>query len=370
MIRISRIARQHPVAIIVATALVLVLITTIGWTRWRTPTPSKPEDEETVAVTADTLSVSSFRPHLKAYGELRAVRGVELAAEVSGIVDHIYFESGEHVKNGTRLLQIRLNDDPAKLAAIDANITLSRANLARDVAQLEAQAVSQATVDADRAALQSLIAQANAQRALIAKKTVRAPFSGQVGLRQVDLGQYLTAGDPIASFQALETLFVDFNVPQQEFGALRDGQKVQLSFDAYPARRFNAVLTAIDSRLDKANRMVTARATLPNPNKLLRPGMFAVVDVPIGVSRPAILAPLTAITYSPSGDYTYVLEPAPHADQPRHVRLRQVKLGDKQGSQVVVLEGLRAGEQVVTAGQVKLRDGAAIRLSPNGGTKQ
>lgn len=358
-----RTARSRRFVLIVAMALVVTIIAAVLWSRRHTDTAAVPEEEETVVVTAQTLSVAPFRPGLKAFGELRAIRGVELAAEVAGIVDRMYFTSGQHIAKGAPLLRLRLNDDPAKLAAIEANVALWRANLARDIQQLEAQAVSQASVDVDRATLRNLRAQADAQRAVIAQKTVRAPFSGLVGLRQVDLGQYLTPGDAITTVQALEKLLVDFNVPQQQFGGLRDGQAVQVSLDAYPARRFPAVLTAIDSRLDKANRMVAVRATMPNPGGLLRPGMFAVIDVTAGVSRPALFAPSAAITYSPSGDYAYVIEPPTRAGQPRRARLRAITLGDKQGDQVVVVKGLRAGEQVVTAGQVKLRDGAAVRLS-------
>ena len=363
MTTVPKTSRSRRSVLTIVTVLVVAVIAIILWSRLHTGSPAAPEEEEAVTVTAQTLSVSPFQPQFKAYGELRAIRGVELAAEVGGIVDRIYFTSGQHVAKGAPLLRLRLNDDPAKLAAIEANVALWRANLTRDVLHLEAQAVSRASVDVDRATLRNYQAEADAQRAVIAQKTVRAPFSGQVGLRQVDLGQYLTAGDAIESLQALGTLLVDFNVPQQQFSGLRNGQAVQVSLDAYPSRRFSALLTAIDSRLDKGNRMTTARATMPNPDGLLRPGMFVVIDVPVGASRPALLAPSAAITYSPSGDYVYVIEPPIRAGQPRRARLRAVTLGDKQNDQVLVSKGLHAGEQVITAGQVKLRDGAAVRLS-------
>ena len=198
-------------------------------------------------------------------------------------------------------------------------------------------------------------------RAQMAEKVVRAPFGGRLGLRAVDLGQYLTAGMAVVTLQALDPIYVDFSLPQQQVAGVAAGQPVQVRIDTYPGRVFEARVLAVDSRIDAASRMASVRATLRNPDHALLPGMFATVGLTQGPPHPAVTVPATAISYNPYGDFVYVLAPSGQAGI-MTAQSRVVTLGEARGDRVVVLTGLGAGETVVTAGQVKLRQGAPVRV--------
>ena len=235
-----------------------------------------------------TTMVARYQPWqatLQAVGSLRAVRGADLAAEVSGIVDWIGFESGRDVEAGTVLMRLRANDDAAKLAELQAASDLAAANLARDTKQFRAQAVSQATIDADTSHLRAARAQVDEQQALMEEKIVKAPFAGRLGLRQVDVGQYLQAGTPVVTLQALDPIFVDFYVPQQALSQVRNGQTASITLDGFPGRNFAATVTAISPKLDQASRMAQLRAKIANPDHVLLPGMFANVTLASGDQR-------------------------------------------------------------------------------------
>jgi len=297
-----------------------------------------------------------WRDKISAVGSLRAVRGADLAAEIAGIVDWIGFDSGATVPAGAILVKLRANDDPAKLAELQAAAELAATNLARDQKQLHAQAVSQATIDADESHLRAARAQVAAQQALMEEKILRAPFAGKLGLRQVDEGQYLPAGTTIVTLQALDPIFVDFYVPQQAIPSIAAGATVQVSLDAFPGRVFPAHITAVSPKLDAASRMAQVRAELPNADHALLPGMFATVSIDTGAVRTYMTIPNAAIVYNPYGSSVYVVSDS----KPQTVRQAIVKTGATRGDQVAVLDGLHDGDVVVTAGQLKLHRGSTV----------
>jgi len=306
---------------------------------------------------------TTWQSRTRALGSVRAVRGADLAAQAAGVVDKINIDSGAEVAAGTVLLTLKANDDPAKLAQLQAAADLAAITYKRDQEQLAAQAISQATVDSDAASLRSAQAQVSAQQALIEEKTVRAPFAGKLGLRQVDQGQYLAAGTTVVTLQALDPIYIDFYVPQQELAVLKVGQAVNAGVDAYAGASFAGKIVSINSKVDSASRNVEVRASFANAERRLIPGMYATVDIDNGDATAYITLPQTAITYNAYGDTVYVLQKNGTDDKgkPRLTAVQRfVKLGDTRGDQVAITEGLAAGDEVVTAGQVKLRSGAPV----------
>jgi len=305
---------------------------------------------------------TAWQPSMNAVGSLVAINGANISAEVAGIVDTIKFQSGDNVPAGALLVTLRPNNDNAVLAELQATADLDRVNYQRDVKQLKADAVSQATVDSDQAALQSAVAQVQAQQALMAEKQIKAPFAGTLGIRQVDVGQYLAAGTEIVTLQQLNPLFVDFYVPQQALAQITVGQKITVQIDAFPGQNFPATISALNSAIDAATRTVQVRATLANDKLLLRPGMFATVNIPVGQAEQYITLPQAAITYNPYGDTVYTVAQGTGADGKQELIAAQkfVQIGDTRGDQVAVLKGIAPGDEVVTAGQLKLRNGASV----------
>ncbi len=312
--------------------------------------------EPPAVVTTAAAKTDLWQDKLEAVGSVRAARGADLAAEVAGIVDTVGFDSGIDVPAGTVLIKLRPNDDAAKLAELQAGADLAAANMARDQKQFRAQAVSQATLDADDSKLRQARAQVAQQQALMAQKIVRAPFAGKLGLRQVDVGQYLPAGTMIVTLQALDPVFVDFYLPQQSLGQVRQGQNVTVGVDAYPGRVFNATVTAISPKLDQASRMAQMRATVANPDRSLLPGMFATVNLNVGAPHRYITLPQSSLVYNPYGSTVYVAG----GGKPTTVHTVLVKTGPTRGDQVAVLNGLHEGDVVVTSGQLKLHPGSVI----------
>ena len=314
---------------------------------------------------------SSWQSRTQALGSVRAIRGADLAAQASGVVDTLNIESGTEVKAGTVLLTLKPNDDPAKLAQLQAAAELAAINYKRDQEQLEAQAVSQASVDSDASNLKSARAQVAAQQALIEEKTVRAPFAGRLGIRQVDQGQYLAAGTTVVTLQSLDPIFIDFYVPQQTLSHLTVGQSVSATVDTFPGVVFTGKIVSINSKVDTASRNVQARATFANPERRLVPGMYANVEIDNGEPKVQITLPQTAITYNAYGDIVYVVEKgAPPEGAPSGTaggapliaQQRFIQVGDTRGDQVAVTSGVKAGEEIVTAGQLKLRNGSPITI--------
>ena len=312
--------------------------------------------EPPATVSTVVARATDWQDTLQAVGTIRAVRGADLAAEVSGVVDSVDFDSGRDVAAGTVLLRLRPNDDAAHLADLQAAADLASANLARDTKQFRAQAVSQASIDADESHLRSARAQIAQLQAQMAEKVVRAPFAGRLGLRMVDQGQYLAAGTTVVTLQALDPLYVDFYLPQQALAAVRTGQQASLHVDAFPARSFSARIDAISPKVDPASRMAQLRAATPNPDRVLLPGMFATVQLNVGVVHRYITLPNAAIVFNPYGSLVYVVD---------HGAARQavVQTGPTRGDQVAVLAGLKEGDVVVSAGQIKLRQGSAVAVN-------
>jgi membrane fusion protein (multidrug efflux system) len=314
-----------------------------------------------------TVAVSStWQARTQALGSLRAVRGADLAAQTSGVVDTLHIESGTEVPAGAVLLKLRPYDDPAKLAQLQAQAELAAITLKRDQEQLAAQAISQATVDSDTSSLKSARAQVAAQEALIEEKTVRAPFAGQLGIRQVDQGQFLSAGTTVVTLQALDPIFIDFYVPQQALSFMKVGQTVSATVDTYPGVAFTGKIASINSKVDTASRNVQARASFANADRRLVPGMYANVQIEKGDATTQITLPQSAITYNPYGDTVYVVQKNGTDDKgnPKLTALQRfVQLGETRGDQVAVKSGVTAGEEIVTAGQMKLRNGASIVIN-------
>ncbi len=319
---------------------------------------------QTVSVT--TAAFQQWKPKLTAIGAFRAVNGADLALEAAGVVEKIHFQSGEDVAAGQPLLELRKDTDNAKLESLKATAELQAINLRRDQAQLKIHAASQATVDTDVANLKSANAEVAQQEAVIAQKTLRAPFAGRLGIRSVDLGQYIGAGAVVVTLQALDPIYLDFVLPQQALNGVAVGQTVTATVDAFPGESFEGRIAAISSKVDQASRNVQVRASLANPARKLRPGMFASIDVATGKPERFITLPQTAIVYAPYGDSVFIAQKSDGKDSKgTELLARQsfVRLGAKRGDEVAVLEGLPEGALVVTAGQIKLRNGSPLKIS-------
>ncbi len=304
-----------------------------------------------------------WQPTVDAIGTLAASQQASLSAEVGGLVTAIRFKSGAGVRAGQLLVQ--MDDAPlvAQLAQLQAQAALARQNLTRDRAQFALHAVSQATLDADEASVKALDAQISAQRALIAQKHIAAPFAGRLGLRHVNLGQYLAPGNAVVTLQKLDPMEIDFTVPQSQVDLIRVGMPAQLRSSAVPGKEFAARVIAIEPQIDTGTRNLTVRARVSNPHDQLLPGAFANVRIDDGAARDYLTLPNAAIAYNPYGATVYVVKDEgrdSHGKPKLVAEQRFVTTGPTRGDQVAVLKGLKAGETVVTAGQLKLRNGSPI----------
>jgi membrane fusion protein (multidrug efflux system) len=320
-----------------------------------------PQTVSTIAATTQ-----EWQPHLEAVGSLKALRGADLAPEVSGIVSRIQFQSGETVKSGALLLEMDARSDTAKLQSLKAALELAKKTYSRDQEQFKEQAVSQATLDTDLAELQRTEAQVAEQQALVDKKTLRAPFDGRLGIRMVDLGQYLNPGMKIVTLQTLDPIFVDFFLPQKDISRIIIGQKITVRIDAYPEQIFNGAIAAIDPKVDLSTRNVQIRAAVRNPKQQLLPGMFATVRIDSGRTDRYITLPQTAIVFNPYGNIVYLVEEKGKEPQgkPNLIAIQKfVKTGGTRGNQIAITEGVKEGEIVVTSGQIKLRNGTPILIN-------
>jgi membrane fusion protein, multidrug efflux system len=316
-------------------------------------------------ISAATAATSEWQPKIEAIGSLRAVRGADLSLEVSGVVESISFSSCDDVQEGATLLKLRTADDVARLESLKAMAELNEIILDRAQRLLKTQAVSQAQLDSDAANLKNAKAQVAQQQAIIEKKILRAPFAGHLGIRAVDLGQYLGAGTPIVTLQALDPIYVDFFVPQQSVDQVRLGQQVAVKVDAYKDQTFAGEISAVNPKVDISNRNVQIRATLKNADHKLLPGMYATVDIAIGSPATYVTLPQTAITYNPYGDTVYVVESKGNdAEGKPHLVARQtfVTIGPTRGDQVAILRGVGEGDMIVTAGQIKLHNGSVVMI--------
>jgi membrane fusion protein (multidrug efflux system) len=314
-------------------------------------------------VSTATAALQDWQPQIEAVGSLRAVNGADLAFEVSGIVKEIQFNSGDDVAAGKVLLALRSDDDVGKLRALEATAELSEVNYHRDQEQFKIKAVSQATLDADAANLKNARAQVTEQQAIVDKKMLRAPFAGHLGVRAVDIGQFVSAGTAIVTLQALDPIYVDFFLPQQKLNQVKLGLSVTAKIDTYPDRTFAGTISAINPKVDASTRNVQVRATLTNADHALLPGMYATVDIAAGQSQRYVTLPQTAVTYNPYGETVFIVEETgKDANGAPQLVARQsfVTAGPTRGDQVAILTGVTDGQTVVTAGQLKLRNGSTV----------
>ena len=321
------------------------------------PTPS-------VTVSAMKVDYQQWQPQLNAVGTMRATRGVDVTTEVAGLVRNIDFKSGDEVKAGQVLAQLNADSESAQLNSLQAAADLAATVYERDKALLAAEVLSKAQVDTDAGDLKSKRALVAQQAALIQKKTIRAPFSGKLGITTVNPGQYLNPGDKLVTLQTIDPIYVDFNIPQQQLPSVAVGQKVALTSDAYPGQTFSGKINAINPKIDPATRNVQIEATVPNLKRELLPGMFANVKIDQGEPQRYLTLPQTAITYNPYGDTVFVVKTSDKKDAKGNTPLVAqqvfVTTGPTRGDQVAIVKGVEPGTEIVTTGQVKLKNGTQV----------
>jgi len=318
---------------------------------------------QAATVSAITASSQSWSPTLRAVGSLRAVRGTDIAPQLAGVVADVPFKSGEEVKAGDILLQLVDDDDVANLNALKASAELARLTYERNRELVKTRAVSQASLDNAIASYRSAQAQVAAQQALVAKKQIRAPFAGRVGIRLVDVGQYLSPGTKVTTLQSLDPIYIDFSLPQQSVRLVGPGQQVTAMTDAFPGQTFAGKIVAIDSKLDAETRNVSVRAELSNPEHKLLPGMFGSVTIVTGAAKSVLTLPRTAITYNPYGQSIFLVKKGEAGEDGKPaltVEQTFVTTGEARGDQIEILKGVKEGDTVVTAGQIKLRNGSRV----------
>jgi membrane fusion protein, multidrug efflux system len=314
-------------------------------------------------VTAKRAGYQSWQPQLKSVGSLRAVRGVDVTSEVSGLVQKVLFKSGDDAKAEQVLVQLNADSDVAHLRSLEAQAALAQTVYERDKKQFEVQAISQAALDADASDLKNKKAQVAEQAALVNKKTIWAPFAGRLGISTVNPGQFVNPGDNVVTLQSLDPIYTDFFLPQQELSRISLGQVVVTSTDTYPGRAFTGRITAINPKVDTATRNVQVEATIANPGHKLLPGMYASVEVKAGTAQRYLTLPQTAVTFNPYGETVFVVEESgkgPGGKPVLTVRQAFVTTGPTRGDQIAVLKGIKEGDMVVTSGQLKLKNGSRV----------
>jgi membrane fusion protein (multidrug efflux system) len=348
-------------------------------------------------VTAEAAKTETWLDRVRAIGTLVAIEGVDVAPQVGGIVTDYFFDSGHDVEKGARLVKLDTSVEEADLA--DHKATLQQANLdfERQSKLVKTSVVSVATLDATIAKRDSAAAAVQKVEAIIAQKNITAPFSGRLGLRHVEKGQYVSPGQALVWLQALDPIWVDFPVPEAAVGKFKIGSPVELAADAFPGQLFKGEVEAFDAKLSQDARMLMVRATVPNPDRKLLPGMFANIAVLSSGAKEFVTVPRTAVTYGLYGDSVWVVKEGPPepaappvaasepvasavaadaaptgaipAEPKLVVERRFVRVGPTEGDRVAILEGVKAGEQVVTSGQLKLQPGAKIKVDNSGALK-
>lgn len=313
-------------------------------------------------VTAAVAETASWESVLTAVGSLEAVQGVTVAAELSGRVEKILFEAGTNINQGDVLLKQDSSSERARLRSAEASLQLARNELERKTALLERRTISQSDYDKAEAQYKQALAEVDNIRTIIEKKTIRAPFAGRLGIRLVNLGQILNEAEPIVSLQSLNPIFVNFYLPQQKLAKIKEGLPVRLTVDSMLEEKIEGRITAINPQLDDRTRSVRIQATVPNPDEALRPGMFANVSVVLPTSETVVSIPATAVLYAPYSDSVFVIEEKKDENGQIVQTLRQqfVRLGEKNGDFTAVVDGLQAGQKVVSTGVFKLRNGQSV----------
>jgi membrane fusion protein (multidrug efflux system) len=354
---------------ILTLGVMLVLLTALGFVKFRqihsAMAAASSFQMPPEAVTSIVARQEQWPTTMTIIGTVEAVHGVTVSADLPGTVDRIKFESGQAVHAGDVLVELDTRQERAQLAALEAQRDLAKVNYAR-MQQLVSEGVI-SRMEYDQATAQQRQTEANVAeiRATIERKTIRAPFSGILGIRKVNLGQYLAAGNPIVALQSLNPIYVDFGVPQQTAGQVHIGRTLRITSDELGGQAFSGRVTASDSVVDEATRNVQLQATLSNPEGKLRPGMFVQVDVGVGANRSVITLPASAISYAPYGDSVFVITDLrdPKGHTYRGVRQQFVKVEGSRGDQVAIVSGVKPGDEVVTSGVFKLRNGAAVQVN-------
>jgi membrane fusion protein (multidrug efflux system) len=324
-----------------------------------------------VTVSSTVADTQSWAKRVNAVGSLQAIQGVDVSPEVPGLVAEISFKSGARVNAGDKLLQLDATAEEAELRSLEAQLVLAQQDYDRTKGLQKKTVLSQAQLDRARSTLDSIIAQAEEQQALIARKTIRAPFGGELGIRKINLGEYLSPGTPIVTLQQLNPIFANFSVPERFLSVLRLDQVVELKLAAYPDDIFKGKISAISPKVESRTRNIELQATLQNPEGRLRPGMFSRISVLLGGHTDVITLPRTAVDFLPYGNSIFLIE---GEDDALTVRRRQVTAGRIQGGRVEILSGIEPGQRVVRTGQLKLRNGQLINIDnqvklPGGATQ-
>jgi len=348
--------------------IMAVLLTALGFIKFKqveTAVQAAAFQPPPEAVTTVVVQREQWPSTMSVIGTMEAVHGVTISADLPGTVARIDFDSGKAVHAGDVLIELDTRQERAQLAALEAQRDLAKVNFDRMQKLVNAGVISR--MDFDQATAQQRSTEANVAeiRATIERKTIRAPFTGILGIRKVNLGQYLAGGNSIVSLQSLNPIYVNVGVPQQAAGQVPVGSKLRITTENVAGKVFTGTVTAIDSVIDEGTRNVQVQATLSNPGGELRPGMFVQVEVALGASRHVISLPASAISYAPYGDSVYVVTGLkdPKGNSYRGVRQQFVKVEGSRGDQVGIVSGLNPGDEVVSSGAFKLRNGAAVQVN-------
>ncbi|MBV8816539.1 MAG: efflux RND transporter periplasmic adaptor subunit [Verrucomicrobia bacterium] len=317
------------------------------------------------AVTTTVAATSEWQPTMDTIGTVAAINGVTVSTDLAGIVDKIAFTSGTKVKKGDLLVHLNTDQEQAQLGQAQAQLDLALLTLNRDRDLLAKRAIAQQDYDTAEASYRQFQATVNQYKALIARKTLCAPFDGVVGIRQVNLGQYLNTGDPVVTLQSFDPIYVNFTLPQQDLSKLAVGQEVNVQLDAYGQLVFSGNINAINSLVDQATRNVQVQATLPNSNLKLRPGMFGKVSVVLPEHESVIALPVSSVHYAPYGDSVFIVTEAKGDDGKPYKTVKEqfVKLGAARGDLISITSGVKPGDEVVTSGVFRLKSGAPITIN-------
>jgi membrane fusion protein (multidrug efflux system) len=317
-------------------------------------------------VSSTTVKEEDWAPTLSAVGSISAVQGAVVSSELGGVVSQIAFENGGTAKKGDLLLQLDASAEEALLRSAEAEAELGRQDLERSRGLASQKVVSKAELDAAESKFNRLNAVADQMRSNIRKKTIIAPFDGQLGIRQVNVGQMINSGQQVVQLTALDSLFADFALPQQYLGQLTPGLEVHVTTDALPGHVFPGKLTAINSMVDSSTRNITLQATLENPDHVLRPGMFAKAEVTLPEKHKTLVIPGSAISYAPFGDSVFVIDKKKDektGKESQVIRQQFVRVGEARGDFVAIAQGLKAGEMIVSTGVFKLRNGMTVTIN-------
>lgn len=361
---------KHPKTTIFLSILVMLLFI-VGIAGWKAHQIAKAIEMgksfsvPPTSITTLKVTEQSVDPVLEAVGSLSSPQGVTLSADLPGIVTTIDFESGTTATNGELLVQLDTRQEEAQLRTAKAKLALARQNLDRASDLNQKHVIAPSAYDESKSQYDAAVASVDEIQAPIDKKTIRAPFAGDLGIRQINVGQYLKSGDPIVQLESLDPIYVNFALPQQNLGNLKKGQSVRIEADGLPGKIFTGKITAINSIVDTSTRNIQIQATIANPDHLLRSGMFAGVQVLLPEKEHVIMIPSTAIQYAPYGDSVFVVSIMKNASGKEYLGARQqfVTLGKSRGDQIEVLSGLKPDDEIATSGIFKLHPEAEVKVN-------